>query len=117
MRRSQRAQVYRVTAARESRSDDIRRRYRRYAISMGIRTLCFVATVLTHGPTRWVLFTAALILPYIAVVLANGGREPERGRMEPVILPSRTELPPIHPPGAPRTPDSPAPPKQSRNTF
>jgi hypothetical protein len=101
MRRNERAEVYRVTIARESLSDDVRRRYRRYAISMGVRTLCFLATVLTHGPTRWVFFTAALLLPYFAVVIANGGREQERTTLAPVILPSRTELPPIHPPAVP----------------
>jgi Protein of unknown function (DUF3099) len=117
MRRNQRAQVYRVTDARESRSEDIRRRYRRYAISMGIRTLCFVAAVLTYGPARWVLFTAALILPYIAVVIANAGREPDHGKVEPVVLPSRTQLPPIHPPQPPRTPDPTTTAERSRNTF
>jgi low temperature requirement protein LtrA len=117
MRRNERAQVYRVTAARQSRTADIRRRYRRYAISMGIRTLCFVAAVLTQGPARWVLFAAALILPYVAVVMANAGRERDNSSMERVILPSRTQLPPIHPTEPPQPPDSPASPKRSRNTF
>ena len=39
---------------------------------MGIRTVCFIAAVLV-GPNwfRWVLITAALFLPYVAVVMAN----------------------------------------------
>jgi DUF3099 family protein len=97
MRRKPSASVYRVTGVRTSLTADIRRRQRRYAISMGIRTACFVATVLTHGPTRWVLFAAALLLPYIAVVMANSGPEADRESLEPVVLPSRTELPPVHP--------------------
>jgi hypothetical protein len=84
---------------------------------MGVRTLCFLATVFTHGPTRWVFFTAALLLPYFAVVIANGGREQDRATIQPVVLPSRTELPPLHPSAATRTPDSPASQKRSRNTF
>lgn len=87
--------VYRVSGVRESRTEDVRRRQRRYGISMGIRTLCFVAAVVTHGPARWVLFTAALILPYIAVVIANAGRGPSTDAPVPVVLPSRTQLPPL----------------------
>ena len=47
----------------------------RYLFSMGIRTVCFVAAVLTHGWLRWVLIFLALALPYVSVVFANGGRE------------------------------------------
>lgn len=102
MRRKSPASVYRVTGVRTGRSDDIRRRYRRYAISMGIRTGCFVASVLTHGVARWTLLAAALLLPYVAVVMANGGREREHDRLAPVVLPSRTELPPVKPIPPPR---------------
>jgi hypothetical protein len=38
---------------------------------MSIRTLCFVLAVVVHGPLRWVFVSAALVLPYIAVVMAN----------------------------------------------
>jgi Protein of unknown function (DUF3099) len=63
--------VYSVTAARTGTSDDLAQRQRRYLISMTIRTLCFVLAVVVHGPARWVFVAAALILPYIAVVMAN----------------------------------------------
>jgi hypothetical protein len=46
-------------------------RQRRYLISMSIRTLCFILAVVVHGPLRWVFVSAALVLPYIAVVMAN----------------------------------------------
>ncbi|HEX3613039.1 MAG TPA: DUF3099 domain-containing protein [Sporichthyaceae bacterium] len=117
MRRKPAAQVFRVTGARESRSADVRRRYRRYAISMSIRTACFVATVLTHGPTRWVMFAAAALLPYVAVVMANGGRVPDHDSVAPVVLPSRTELPPIRHSPTVRTGESTGSQNQSRNTF
>ncbi len=98
MRKKREPEVYRVTGARTSLSADITSRYRRYALTMGIRTVCFLGAILTTGPMRWTLFAAALLLPYVAVVAANGGREPTREAALPVVLPSRTELPPL-PPG------------------
>jgi hypothetical protein len=106
--RKARDTVYRVSGVRESRTEDVRGRQRRYAISMGIRTLCFVGCVLTHGLLRIVLFVAALLLPYAAVVIANGGRGHADDAPVPVVLPSRTQLPPLRtehrtPPGDTRT--------------
>jgi hypothetical protein len=74
--RSAKSPVYQITGARKSLSDDVTYRQRRYAISMGIRTVCFVLAIFVHGPLRFVLLAAALVLPYVAVVFANGGREP-----------------------------------------
>jgi hypothetical protein len=68
--------VVRITTAPVSRSDELRHREKRYVVSMGIRTLCFVAAVIA-GPgfgifwLMWVLLAASLFLPYIAVVMAN----------------------------------------------
>jgi len=52
--------------------DDIAGRQRRYLISMAIRTACVIGAV-TVGPglLRWVLVAGAVLLPYVAVVLAN----------------------------------------------
>ena len=73
-------QVFSITTAAESQSADRGRRERRYAISMGIRTLCFVGgvIVLTTVPSPWsrlgwILFVGAVFLPYTSVVLANAG--------------------------------------------
>lgn len=60
-----------ITSARASRSDDIRRRELRYLLSMAVRTVCFVLAVVASGPLRWALIAAALLLPYVAVVVAN----------------------------------------------
>jgi len=47
---------------------------------MGIRTLCVVLVLVVHGPTRWVFAVLAVILPYIAVVMANmAGSRRNRG--------------------------------------
>jgi hypothetical protein len=63
--------VYSVTAARTGTSDDLAHRQKRYLISMTIRTICFILAVVTGGPIRWVFVAAALVLPYIAVIMAN----------------------------------------------
>lgn len=44
---------------------------RKYLFSMGLRTICFVLAVVFTGPARWVCVVLAVILPYIAVVVAN----------------------------------------------
>jgi len=40
-----------------------------------IRTLCFILTVILPSPYRWFTLLGAVLLPYIAVVMANAGRE------------------------------------------
>jgi Protein of unknown function (DUF3099) len=61
----------RITTAASSPAADIAARQRRYVISMGIRTVCFVAAIVADGWLRWILIVAALLLPYVAVVMAN----------------------------------------------
>jgi hypothetical protein len=94
--RKREIEVISVSGVQSSLTDDVRARTRRYAISMGVRTACVLGAIVAHGPLRWTLFVGALILPYIAVVMANGGREPNRaGSPPPVVLPHRTQLPPV----------------------
>ncbi|MCF4137678.1 DUF3099 domain-containing protein [Streptomyces sp. Tue 6430] len=72
------AQVFRITGARQGLQEDVRGRQRRYVISMSVRT---VAVIL--GATLWnverhvavVALVLGLVLPYVAVVIANAGRE------------------------------------------
>lgn len=66
-------QVFSITSAKASQSEEIGKRQKRYAISMGIRTACFVLAVIFSGPMRWVFITGAVLLPYTSVVLANAG--------------------------------------------
>lgn len=42
---------------------------------MGVRTLCLILAAFTPPPWRWLFVAAAVLLPYVAVVLANAGRE------------------------------------------
>jgi hypothetical protein len=71
----------RITSASRSHSEDMSGRMRRYLISMGIRTACVIACVLSIGHWwMWVFAAGAVFLPYIAVVAANGGSAPDPGR-------------------------------------
>jgi DUF3099 family protein len=85
--------VYAITGARRGLTDDVRYRQRRYVFSMSIRTVCFVLAIVTTGALRWMFFAAALVLPYLSVVFANGGREPTHPAPTPFI-PSRREIGP-----------------------
>jgi hypothetical protein len=65
----------RITSAAPSPAEDLRRRQKRYLISMSLRSACFVGAVIAGlAGVNWlwpILIAGALILPYIAVVLAN----------------------------------------------
>jgi hypothetical protein len=67
--------VYDITSAQKSLSTDQPARQRRYFISMMVRTACFILTVILPSPIRWFALAGAVFLPYIAVVVANAGRE------------------------------------------
>jgi len=73
------SEVHRITTVQEPLADDVARRTRRYLVQMGVRLVCFVGAVLTWGLVPvWlsgVLLVGAVILPYVAVILANAGRE------------------------------------------
>ncbi|WP_042377794.1 DUF3099 domain-containing protein [Streptacidiphilus melanogenes] len=68
----------RITAARPGLSEDIRHRQRRYALTMGIRTLCVILAIVLWQVDRVaavIAIVAGGVLPYIAVVFANAGHE------------------------------------------
>ena len=67
--------VFDITSAPTGLSTDQSARKRRYFISMMIRTACFILTVILPSPYRWFALLGAVTLPYIAVVVANAGRE------------------------------------------
>jgi hypothetical protein len=73
--RSDHQAAVRITTAAESRNADIAARQRRYVVSMSIRTLCFVGAIFASlAGIHWlwpILIVAALVLPYVAVVMAN----------------------------------------------
>ena len=82
----------RITTATRPRSQDIAARQRRYLFSMSIRTVCFILAIEFRNTGLWPYFIAgAIVLPYVAVVLANAGASPDPGGMDPYV-PERPEL-------------------------
>lgn len=78
MRKQHNVEVFRITGARQGLADDVRGRQRRYVISMSVRTLAVIAAAVLWNVERHVAVVALVlgaVLPYIAVVIANAGRE------------------------------------------
>ncbi|RPK66332.1 hypothetical protein EES43_05205 [Streptomyces sp. ADI96-02] len=94
MRRNEGAEVFRITGARRGLAEDVRGRQRRYVISMSVRTVSVVlAAVLWNVEQHVAIVCLALgvLLPYVAVVIANAGRE------NVTSLPSTFVAPPLRP--------------------
>ncbi|MEU8620888.1 DUF3099 domain-containing protein [Streptomyces sp. NPDC048623] len=94
MRKRGGTEVFRITGARQGLAEDVRGRQRRYVISMSIRTVSVIAAASLWNVERYVAIVALVlgaVLPYIAVVIANGGRE------NTPSLPSTFVPPPVRP--------------------
>lgn len=97
--------VHSITGAVQPHSDDMDARIKRYLFSMALRTLCVVLVLVIDSPIRWVFAVLAVILPYIAVVMANAAGSRRRPGAAPVpiarvpIVAGPVDLPmTIHPP-------------------
>lgn len=64
-------EIQSVTSAPVSAADDQGHRIRRYLLTMGIRVVCGALALFTEGWVRWTFVALAVVLPYIAVVMAN----------------------------------------------
>ncbi|MFB7497769.1 DUF3099 domain-containing protein [Streptomyces sp. NPDC056161] len=87
-------QVFRITGARTGLAEDVRGRQRRYVISMSVRTVAVILAASLWNVERHVAIVALVlgaILPYVAVVIANAGRE------RPPSLPSTFVTTPLRP--------------------
>lgn len=85
-----------ITSLPRSPQDDRRSRMLQYSLAMGIRTVCIVLCIFVRG--WWLLLPAigAVVLPYVAVVLANAAssRGGSQERYEPgAIVRSEPEEP------------------------
>lgn len=95
-------QVFRITGARVGLQEDVRGRQRRYVISMTIRTVSVILAATLWNVERHVAIVAlvlGLVLPYVAVVIANAGRE------NAPSLPSTFVAPPVRPMITPPPPE------------
>lgn len=82
-----------ITSAQRALSDEQSGRTRKYLISMGIRTACVIGAIFVPGWPRWVLIAGAVVLPYLAVVIANAGRERDTGSPSEVTPQAHAALP------------------------
>ncbi|HQR79280.1 MAG TPA: DUF3099 domain-containing protein [Actinomycetota bacterium] len=81
-----------ITGAKVPLSADQRQRTRRYLTSMAIRTVCFIGAILASGWLRWTLVAGAVVLPYIAVIMANAGRGRTRSAAPMIILKDQRQI-------------------------
>lgn len=88
---------YGITTADSSHLSDISKRQRQYVYTMLFRVVAILVVVLVPGLTlmvRVVLGLVATVIPYVAVVRANGG--PDRGEAPTNLMvggPRQTQLP------------------------
>ncbi|WP_069811987.1 DUF3099 domain-containing protein [Streptomyces sp. TP-A0874] len=90
-RKQPRTEIFRITGARRGLAEDVRARQRRYTISMLVRTASVLGAAALWDVERHLAVVALLlgvVLPYVAVVIANAGRE------NATSLPS-THIPPV----------------------
>jgi hypothetical protein len=88
-------QVFRITGARTGLQEDVRGRQRRYVISMSVRTVAVLLAVVLWNVERYVAIVAlvlGVVLPYVAVVIANAGRERAPGLPSTFAVPPETPL-------------------------
>ena len=98
-RRARHAPAYGITTADGSHLDDVARRQKQYAATMGFRVVAIIVVVFVPGLTimeRVILGLVATIIPYVAVIRANGG-------------PAQNAAPTNLMIGAPRHPELPTP--------
>ncbi len=95
MRKRGGPEVFSISGARTGLTDDVRARQRRYAISMSVRTVSVILTVVlwnVERPLAWATLVLGALLPYVAVVYANAGREGPREQpssyIPPVVRPA-----------------------------
>lgn len=62
-----------ITSLPESPDDERRRRMIQYGVAMGIRLVCVIVCFFVKGWWLVLPLAGAVLLPYVAVVLANVG--------------------------------------------
>jgi hypothetical protein len=88
--------VYGITTAETSHTQEITRRQKQYILTMLVRVVSIIVVVAVPGiswPVKIGLCVVATIIPYVAVVRANGGPSQEKGPTNLVLgHPGQPEL-------------------------
>lgn len=67
--------IPRITDAPTAHTDEMHSRMVKYTVSMSIRLVCLFLLFFVHGWMMWVVIAGAVVLPWFAVVIANGGSD------------------------------------------
>jgi hypothetical protein len=78
-----------ITSLPPSPDEERRGRVLRYSVAMGVRIVCVVLAIVTHGWLQLAAIVGAVVLPYFAVVVANVA---VRKAGPDVLRPARGEL-------------------------
>ena len=70
-------EVHSITDAAAAHSEEMRQRMVKYAVAMGIRMVCLVLVFVVDGWFKVLPVIGAVFLPWVAVVIANGGDHAE----------------------------------------
>lgn len=91
--------AYSITGAQAPHSQGVETRMRRYALKMALRLVFIVLALVTDGWIRWTCVAAAMVLPWVAVVLANGSDRAEVRDVSAYTDPAPRPLPSPDPAG------------------
>jgi Protein of unknown function (DUF3099) len=96
-RRRRNASAYGITTADHSHLDDVSRRQKQYAATMAFRVVAILVVVFVPGLTimeRVILGLVATVIPYVAVIRANGAPTQDAAPTNLMIgAPRQNELP------------------------
>lgn len=73
--RASAVEVPTITNATPAHSDEMRQRMIKYAVTMGIRMVCLGAIFLFDGWYMLIPIAGAVLLPWVAVIIANGAAD------------------------------------------
>ena len=68
-------EVQAITNAAAPHSEEMHQRMVKYAITMGIRMVCLAAIFVFDGWFKLIPIIGAVVLPWVAVIIANGGAD------------------------------------------
>lgn len=77
-------QVYLITGASESVVADAQRKFRFYAVTIGVRIASLFVVLMTDGWMQIAVFVTGMVAPWIGVQIANNIRQVDNRSIEPV---------------------------------
>ncbi|MET1155376.1 DUF3099 domain-containing protein [Arthrobacter sp.] len=92
-------EVLSITDVPESHTDEMHRRMVKYSLAMGIRLACLLLFFFIDSWFRWFFVAGAVFLPWIAVIIANGGSDKSHLTHSTALL-DQAPLPELEAPAA-----------------